>query len=142
MRHLKLVIAVSLLLSVGLLLWPGVALFDTPDEAPPQDRQAKANYYDYYIEDLVLIGVDTSGMPYRLTAKRMERYEAEDRSELFEPHLSQRLAEPPRTIRANRGRISDRESVLELHDNVVLISGLPNGPQEITTSQRMQIDLR
>ena len=143
MRNLRLIIGASLLISIGLLFSPVLlGLFETPPEEAAPAVGKPPGYYDYYIEDLVMIGIDNSGLPYRLTAKRMERYGAEDRSELFEPFFSQEQSDPPRTIRADRGRLSHRETLLDLQDNVILIRHPSDGGRETTTSQRMQIKLK
>ena len=143
MRHLRLIVIASLLISAGVLLWPALpGLLNPPPEPPPAPAAQAAQYYDYYIEDFVLVGQDKTGKPYRLTAKRMERYNDRDLSELFEPSLTQSLSDPPRTIRAERGQLSHREKLLVLEDEVVLVRGPPGGRQEITTSHRMQVELR
>lgn len=144
MRHLRLIVIASLLISSGVLLWPALpGLFNPPPEPPPPATNPPATqYYDYYIEDFVLVGQDRSGQPYRLTAKRMERYNDRDLSELFEPSLTQSLSDPPRTISAERGQLSHREKLLVLEDEVVLVRGPPGGRQEITTSHRMKVELR
>lgn len=142
MRHLRLIVIASLLISAGVLVWPVLPGLINPLSAPPPPAAPTAQYYDYYIEDFVLVGQDRSGRPYRLTAKRMERYNDRDLSELFEPSLTQSLSDPPRTIRARRGQLLHREKLLELEDEVVLVRGPPGGRQEITTSHRMKVELR
>ncbi len=85
-------------------------------EAPPSDRP------DYFVERLALLTMDERGEPsYRLEARELKHYPADDLTEFEEPVMVSLSAERPRvTITANRGRMLQGGVEAHLSGDVVV----------------------
>jgi len=85
-------------------------------EAPPSDRP------DYFVERLALLTMDERGEPsYRLEARELKHYPADDVTEFEEPVMVSLSTERPRvTITANRGRMLQGGVEAHLSGDVVV----------------------
>ncbi|MEJ2379683.1 MAG: LPS export ABC transporter periplasmic protein LptC [Gammaproteobacteria bacterium] len=84
---------------------------------PPQPAASRAERApDYYLDDFTLIDMNRQGQPRsRLSAERMTHYAYDDHAELTQPRL---LFYPhggaPWHVRAERGRVSDNNKLVDL----------------------------
>jgi len=112
-----------LVLLAAIMLW----LQQRPDEAP--EKQGKGGAPDYIVTGFEVTHMDEQGRPWRhLKAKTMRRFESEDRTELAHPEMMIYEQKQVRwKLRAERGVITSRQTVIELLDECMLEeSGIGN----------------
>lgn len=100
-----------LLAAAGVIWW----FQQRPEEAPAGKRGGPA-VPDYIVNGFNVTVMDEKGAPWRhLEADVMQRFEAEDRSELNHPKLVVFEHDRPHwKLRAKRGRITSHHEVIEL----------------------------
>ncbi len=123
----------------GLSVWLQFAVL-----APPVDNLTEKgpNVLGYYIQGLVLQGMDGHGKRYELQADRMEHYPQDHRAWLDRPRIWQiGDDQSPRRISANHGWLDNRTSEVVMVGNVRLVEGETGSSEDVYMGERMVVIL-
>ena len=97
---------------------------------PKQDQ-----FIDAFIKNFTLISTNESGQAaYTLKAERLEHYNDKNTSQITNPTIDIPQADSHWHIRADFGEIDDKQSFIQLHDNVIMKQIGSNEAFEIKTS--------
>lgn len=101
------------------------------NEPPPPDRP------DYFVEKMALLSMNDQGEPtYRLEARQLQHFPADDVAEFEEPVMVSLDPTKPRiTLTANRGRLIQGGEEARLSGNVVMTRAATerNAPMKVET---------
>jgi lipopolysaccharide export system protein LptC len=114
-------VSVTLLAALGLFTFY-LAQIAGPTDAGRGDAAARPDRPDYFVERMALLTMTAEGEPsYRLEARQLQHFPAEDVAEFEDPVMvSLDPAHPRITLTANRGRLIQGGEEARLSGNVVM----------------------
>lgn len=112
------ILILTLLLLAGISVW---LVVDISNEIPQKPNTSKLGR-DYYMEDVISVVMDKSGLPkYRLTAKKLAHYPGDDRIELTSPNITLfSSAHKVWIISAEKGTLLKNKNEVQLTGDVIL----------------------
>lgn len=138
----KTLVAVVLLLFAALTAW--LETLSAPEENQEAAGREESQDPDYYIENFVTSGLDSSGRQYVLEALRLVHFPHDDTSLIEQPHII--LYEEgigPRHVYADSGLISADGTEVLLQGSVKVIESQAEGRAgNVTTTDRMRVKLK
>lgn len=98
------------------------------------------HFIDAFINNFTLTSTDETGSPaYTLKADRLEHYNDQDTSQIIKPIINIPQQDNHWLITADFGEIDNKQSIIKLHDNVVMKQLVSDDIFELKT-QAMTID--
>jgi len=136
----NIILAVLFFSLAGLSAWLQFGLLASPES---DISQMEKNDPDYYVENLVVTGMDESGEKYKVIAERMAHYPLGDRVLLDNPHIVQYdLDGTLRHIYAESGRLYNNRATVLLTGNVRVIETGGGGDGGAMSTDKMTIHLK
>ena len=135
-------VIVAFLLFAALAAW--LESSSEPQQQKNEENSAENRDPDYYIENFVASGLDSSGRQYVLEALRLVHFPHDDTSLVEQPHIIQYSDEAgPRHVYADSGLISADGTEILLRGSVKVIESKSDSRAgNVTTTDRMRVKLK
>ena len=137
-----------LLMFLGLLFLAAITLWLNQGQEEPVETivesKASESDPDYYMENFVATGIDSSGRQYIMDAVRLAHFPHNGTSLIDQPHIIQYSDDSgPRHVYAQSGLISEDGTEVTLRGEVKIIETKSDGSAgHVTTTDKIRIKLK